>query len=241
MIYKKYFKISFLTLIIILNILIIFSNKLSYSYGFYSWESGANGYELVYSDARENNKPLILYFHFEPSVWNTRMDEEYLANYLIELFLEDIPKVEINPDKGNAEQKLVSQYKIEAFPAFLVLLPSLNDEFDRIHPFAETDMSAEEFLDNLKETIANKYSLLAYSYFEEKKYDDALKYYEISSQYNPKSVYVYYAIGMVYNYLYHNKSKKPEFLKKAEENYKKALELDPEHEESKTELENLKK
>jgi len=101
-------------------------------------------------------------------------------------------------------------------------------------------MSVEEFLDSLKEIIANKYSSLAYSYFEEKKYDDALKNYEISSQYDPKSVYVYFAMGMVYNYKYHTGIKNPEFLKMAEENFKKALELDPEHEESKAELEKMK-
>lgn len=241
MVLKKFFKALFLSFILILNVLVIFSSKYAYSYEFYGWGHGAAGYDLAYSGAVESEKPLILYFHIESSIWNKRMNEEYLANYFINKYLEDIPRVEINPDKGGPEEKLRLQYEIEALPAFLVLIPSINKEFNRIHPFGEAEMSVNEFLNTLKETISYGYNALAYSYFEKKNYDTALKYYGIAAQYNPESAYIYYAIGTLYNYMYHNENKNPEFLKKAAENFQKALELDPDHAESKTELDKLKK
>ncbi len=241
MIMRKKIETSFLSFIVILAILVIFSSKHSYSYEFYGWEHGAAGYNLARSYALESEKPLILYFHLEPSIWNERMNNEYLANYLIESYLKDIPRAELDPDKGIPENKIISQYEVEAFPAFLVLIPSINDEFKRIHPFGETDLSVQEFLNNLKETISYEYNSLAFSYFEKKDYENALKYYELSSRYNPESAYIYYAIGMIYNYMYHNQKGNTDFLTKAEENYKKALELDPGHAESKEALEKLKK
>jgi hypothetical protein len=75
-----------------------------------------------------------------------------------------------------------SQYKVKQFPAFYVLIPSFNDNHKRIHPFSETDMTAEEFLEKLKGTIAYQYSAKAFSCFENKEYDNALKYYEMSSK-----------------------------------------------------------
>jgi len=241
MTFDKFYSNKSILFFLTLTILIIFSNKYVYSYDFYFWENGIDGHETALSNAKKDDKPLIVYFHIESSIWNERMNNEYLSSVLIEDYLMEIPKVEINPERKDSEKDLASKYKLEQFPAFLIFIPSINNDFKRIHPFSETDMSAEEFLNTIKETISYEYNSKAFSYFEKKEYDEALKYYNMSSTYNPESAYTYYAIGTVYNYIYYNDDKSLEFLKRAEESYKKALEVNPDHEESKIELEKLEK
>ncbi len=231
----------FIPFFLLFNMLTFFPYHDSIAYDFPSWEHGAGGYEFAYSHAIKNEKPLIVYFHIEGSVWNQRMNDEYLASVLIDDFLMDIPKVEINGEGEDSEKKLVSKYGVKQFPAFFVLAPSFNNEHKRIHPFSETEMSVEDFLKKLKDIIVYQYNLKAFKYFEEKEYDNALKYYKMSSHYNPEDSYTYYAVGTIYNYKYYNKKKSIEFLKNARDSYKKAIELNPGHEESLIELEKVQK
>ena len=211
------------------------------AYEFPTWEHGASGYESAYSDAMKNEKPLALYFHIEESTWNERMNDEYLAKESIEKYLRDIPKVEINGEGTDQEKKLAEKYGVEQFPAFFLLVPSINDGLKRIHPFSKTEMSFEEFLNKMKEAIAFQYNSKAFSYFENKEYDNALKYYMMSTDYNPEDAYTYYAIGTIYNYKYFNGDKSIDYLKSARDSFKKAIELSPDNEESKIELEKLEK
>ncbi|GAF68632.1 unnamed protein product [marine sediment metagenome] len=62
----------------------------------------------------------------------------------------------------------------------------------------------------------------------------------MSLNFDPENVYAYYAMGLVYHTISYNQ-KDSDLLEKAEENYSKALEIDPNHEESLKGLENLRK
>jgi tetratricopeptide (TPR) repeat protein len=209
-------------------------------YGFPGWESGAMGYELALTAAQEEEKPLILYFHIDPSVWNDRMNDEYLSTYEVDKFLEDIPRVHINPDDGDAESALATQYNVNQYPAFIVLIPSFNSKPQRIHPFSDQNMTKEEFLNKIKETIVYEYNNRAFECVDKKDYGSALKYLEMSLDYDANNAYTYYAIGAAYNFQATEKNDS-ELLKKAEENYLKALEIDPGHEASREALGKLQK
>jgi tetratricopeptide (TPR) repeat protein len=207
-------------------------------YGFPGWERGAFGYELALVTAHEEERPLIMYFYIDPSTWNDRMNDEYLSTYEIDRFLENIPKVHINPDEGDAESALAIQYSVDQFPAFLVLIPSFNNKPQRIHPFSDQDMTKEEFLNEIKKNIVYEYNNKASECVEKKDYGSALKYLEMSIDYDANNAYTYYAIGVAYNFQAAEKND-AELLKKAEENYSKALEIDPGHEASAEALEKL--
>jgi tetratricopeptide (TPR) repeat protein len=219
--------------------LAVASKAFSY-YGFPGWESGAMGHELALTAAQEEGRPLILYFHIDSSVWNDRMNDEYLATYEVDDFLEDIPRVHINPEDGDAESGLAIQYSVDQFPAFLVFIPSLNSAPQRIHPFGEKDLTTEEFLNKVKEIIVFEYNNKAFDCVEKKDYGSALKHLEMSLGYDANNAYTYYALGVAYNFQAAEKND-IEILKKAEENYLKALEIDPSHEASAEALKALQK
>jgi len=210
------------------------------SYGFPYWGRGASSLELAFMDAEEGEKPLILYFYIDAGGWNDRMNDEYLSDYEIEEFLEDIPKVVINTDEGDTEKAIAVKYGVEQYPAFFVFIPSFNTKPQRIHPFSEEDMTTNEFLKKIKENIVYEYNNKAFEYFENKDYENAFKYYEMSLSYDPDTAYTYYAMGSIYNLLA-SQQNDPELLKKAEERYLKALEIDPEHELSIEALESLQR
>jgi len=215
------------------------ARALSY-YGFPGWERGALGHELALAAAQEEEKPLILYFYIDPSTWNDRMNDEYLATYEIDEFLQDIPKVHINPDEGDAESALATQYNADQYPAFLVFIPSFNSKPQRIHPFSDQDMTKEEFLGKIRESIVYEYNNKAFECVDKKDYGSGLKYLEMSLDYDPNNAYTYYAMGIAYNYQAAEKND-ANLLKKAEESFKKALEIDPSHIESTEALANLQK
>ena len=230
--------LSFAALVLLIN-LGVPARAFSY-YGFPGWERGAFGYELALVTAQEGEKPLIMYFYIDPSTWNDRMNDEYLSTYEIDRFLEDIPKVHINPEEGDAESALAVEYSVDQYPAFLVFIPSFNSKPQRIHPFSDQDMTKEEFLNKLKGNIVYEYNNKASECVEKKDYGSALKYLEMSIGYDANNAYTYYAMGVAYNYQAAEKND-ANLLKKAEESYKKALEIDPSHEASAEALNNLQK
>lgn len=62
----------------------------------------------------------------------------------------------------------------------------------------------------------------------------------MSLDFDPENAYTYYAMGMVYHSTGAIKDD-PEIIKKAEENYVKALKYDPNHKGSRVGLEKLRK
>jgi len=212
---------------------------LAISYEFIDWERGAVGYELALMDAEDGEKPLILYFQTDGSEWCQKMNDNYFAVYEIEEFLINIPKAEINPEKGDPEGNLADKYGVKEYPAFFVFIPSLKTKPERIHPFSKDhNMTVDEFLKTLKDIIVYQYNEKAYAFFEKKEYEKAIKYFQLGLEFDPERAYIYYAMGIVYHTMGHEKNDS-KLIGIAEEHYKKALELDPNHKESKVELEKL--
>ncbi len=104
------------------------------------------------TQATDEGKPLILYLNNAGCKWCNRLNTEYLSSYEIENFLFDIPKVNINPDKGAAELALSRKYGVRGFPSFLVLIPALSNNTEKIHPFRTTgSWTIDNFLMAIRE------------------------------------------------------------------------------------------
>jgi tetratricopeptide (TPR) repeat protein len=211
------------------------------AYDFFYWDRGATGHEAALYGAELSEKPLILYFHIPGNVWCEKLNNTYLATEKIESFLLEMYKVAINPDSGEEEMALSSKYGVTRYPAFLVSIPAFKSGPERVHPFAkEDDMSVDEFLQAIKGRIAHIFSKKAFASFASKAYEEALKYYKLALDYDPKSYYVYFAMGMVYEKIGVEKEN-VESLLDAQTNFLKALEIDPSHKDTKAALENVQK
>lgn len=121
------------------------------AYTFPHWEHGASGYQLALKEAKASNKPLIVYFHTSWCGWCKKLDRNYLATFKAEEFLRTIPKVEINPDKGEAEKVLFKEFGLTGYPAFLLLNPKDLQSPIHLSPFVNgRDLSVDEFLDEIR-------------------------------------------------------------------------------------------
>jgi len=144
--------------VLLLLMLKSFFNQYVPNYAFQDWEHGASGYHLALKEAKAGGKPLIIYFHTSWCGWCKKLDNYYLATDEAGEFLENIPKVEINPDKGEAEKALFQKFRLTGYPSFLVLIPKLKGNPVQISPFLNTgNLTIEEFLDKLRKVIASEY------------------------------------------------------------------------------------
>ena len=212
------------------------------AYDFFDWYHGTPGYEAALDETMNDEKPLILYFHRESCKWCKKLNSEYLASYEVGQFLSDIPRVEISSSKEDPEKALYDKYGVTGVPAFFVLIPALDSKPDKsISPFIKgKHMSTHDFIDAVKARITNKYNNKGYSLYKNNQYEDALKYYAMTLNFDPENVYAYYSAGIVYHTIGYNQ-KDSGFFEKAKESYSKALEIDPNHEGSRKGLENLRK
>jgi tetratricopeptide (TPR) repeat protein len=210
------------------------------AYDFAYWDHGAYGYDYALQEAKEKEKPLVLYFHNDECEWCEDMDRDYLASYAMEVFLIDIPKVEINPDRGEAEEALTAQYEIPNFPAFLITIPAFDTKPQRIHPFSpDGHMTARVFLKHAKDWLISQYNQKAFSTYEGKDFEASIGYFETALKFDSRNLYARFGLAMAYHAM-GQRDEDPKLLKEAEENYLEVLKMDRKHEESKTELERLR-
>jgi len=213
----------------------------SFSYDFGDWNHGAIGYEYAMDEAMEEERPLILYFYQDSCEWCDKMTDRYISPAAAWSFFSDIPKVEINADSGGEEEALCTRYGVKEYPAFFIFIPAFNGKPERIHPFYEKkDMTPDEFLKVIKEKIVYQYNAKGHSFFKDKKYEEALRYYETALGFDPENIYIYFSLGIVYHSMAFNKND-AKLLKKAEENYLKVLDIDPDHKASEKELKKVRK
>ena len=212
------------------------------AYDFSDWYHGASGYEDALDEVIGEKKPMIVYFHSESCKWCKKLDSEYLASYEVDQFISNITKVEISSSKEAPEKAIYDKYGVRGVPSFFVLVPSIDSKPAKsISTFIKgKHKTTDEFVDAIKARITYKYNNKGYSLSKNKQYEEALRYYEMSLNFDPGNVYAYYAMGLVYHTIGYNQ-KDSGLLEKAKENYSKALEIDPNHKESLKGLENLRK
>lgn len=221
--------------------IVLFVPNRTLAYDFFDWSHGAYGYYDAIEDAKNEDKPLVLYFHTEWCKWSKKMNSKYLASYELESFLSGIPKVEINPDKGADEKALFKKYNVTGYPSFLVFIPSIENNAERFYPFKKgMDWTTDEFIDAIRAKLVNRYNRKGFSCYQNKQYDAAIKFYDMAISFNPEDAYAYYGKGVVHHTVAYEE-KDSLLLEEAEADYLKALEINPGHSASKKELERLQK
>jgi tetratricopeptide (TPR) repeat protein len=235
----EYFDHLFATTILSLIItLVLFDFALSFE--LVGWYSTVSGYEFAVKEAQEKESPMILFFYSDSDESSQRLKDEYLGIYNVVEFLSDTPKATIDLNGGEFEKAVAAQYGVEQNPTLFVIFPSLEIEPQGVTPFLEDhDMTVDEFIENLRGIFILAYGDRAYEYFEEEDYENALKYFEIAKEFDAGRAYPYFAIGTVYHAIAIEENSL-ESITKAEENYLKALEIDPDYKECKEELEKLR-
>ncbi|MFH2045687.1 MAG: tetratricopeptide repeat protein [Pseudomonadota bacterium] len=221
-----------------LSFILLFPNSLLAD-DFSNWYHGASGYDDAVQEAEDEEKPLIVYFRLESCKWCKKMNKEYLDSYEVYNFLNNIPKVEIEPDKGASEKALAEKYNVNGYPSFFISIPTEDSENTKIHPFKNNgDMTTYDFIDAIRKRIIYVYNNKGLSCYQNKQYEDAIKYFEISISFDPESAYAYYGKGMVH-YADGYENKDSDLLEEAETDFLKALEIDPDNAQSKKELQKL--
>lgn len=209
------------------------------SYDFEDWDRGAMGYEISVVYAKDNDKPVLVYFHKGEEELSEKVNDDYFSDDDVEAFIGDLPKAEINPDSGEDEKAISEEYNVEQCPAIFVLMPISNGKPQEIKPFGEENMTAEDFLNSIQGAVIYLYNETALEYFENKDYSNAIKYLDLALEYDPDRAYSYYAMGIIYHTL-GIQDKDPKQIKLAEDNYLRALDIDPEHENAKEQLKTLR-
>ncbi|MBW2136353.1 MAG: hypothetical protein JRH06_02215 [Deltaproteobacteria bacterium] len=227
-----------LCLTVVFSFLFFWSKGLCYD--FELWDHGPTGHDTVLIHAELDERPLFLYFHVKGDKLCERMDRAYLQASQVENYLRDLYKVELDPTRGEDEKALAQRYGVKNYPAFLMTIPAFKIKPVRVHPFfKDRDMSIDEFLQAIRNKIAFMYGKKAFSFYEARQYDGALKYYRMILDYSPGDVYAYYAMGVVYHTM-GVELKERKYLKEAEKMLMKALDIEPGHKESREELAKLR-
>ena len=233
------FKIAIIQGLILFIVLVIPHRILAYDFS--GWAHGSSGYNDAIQEAKNEEKPIVLYFHTKWCKWSKKMNKNYLSSYEVEDFLNNIPKVEIDPDKGSDEKALTKKYNVTGYPSFLVFVPSIDSNIERIYPLKkETDWTTNEFINAIKAKLVRMYNNKGYSCYQKQQYEASIKYYDKTISFDPDDAYAYYGKGIVHHTVAYKKQDTT-LLEKAETNYLKALEIDPDHMGSKKELERLHK
>ena len=236
----EYLNRLFVTAILSIFTTLVISD-FAFSFEFAGWNHGATGYELAVIDAQKGEGPMILYFHIDSNESCEKLENEYLGAYEVDEFLINVPKSEINLGGTEFEKAIAAQYKVENDPALFVIFPAWKSEPQGVTPFLEDhDMTLNEFINNIRDIFILGYNNKANTCFEEEEYDKALKYLETAKGFDTNRAYSYYAIGAVYHTIAVEK-RDSESVKKAEENYLKALKIDPNCKDCQEALDTLRK
>ena len=211
------------------------SNKAK-AFDFSGWERGGSGYESAYQRALDQESPLILYFSTDWCGWCKKLNQIYLEASDVQAALDDILKVDINPDKGAAERKLQMKYGIRGYPAFLVMIPALKERPAQVHPFRSNGMlTTTDFVAAINISVERLYSNKAASLSRKQEYDEALRYFTKAQEYYRDDPQLQYNLGLTYLAMA-QKDRSSDYLDKAEESYLAALKIEAGHEGAKGDL-----
>ena len=234
--FKPEFLKHLIGLSVTLCIGLFISNGSTLAYEFEGWDRGALGYEVSMMYAEDNNKPLIIYFHKGSEEWSEKLNDEYLSDPEVEALINDIPKAEVNPETGEDEKAIAAEYKVENYPTVFVSMPVSTAKPQEIKPFAkDNNMTTDDFFKSIQGAIIYLYNETALESFDKEEYSDALRFLEMALEYDPERAYSYYALGVIYHTL-GIQNKNTDQIELAEDNYVRALDLDPEHEKAKEQL-----
>ena len=100
------------------------------------------------------------------------------------------------------------------------------------------DWTTDKFIDVVRKNILAVYNKKGHACYQKKQYDEAIEYYEMAIAIDPDDAYAYYGKGIVH-YTVAYQDRNTALLEEAEEDFLTALDVDPNHAESKKQLKRL--
>lgn len=89
----------------------------------FGWFEGADGFERAVDEARRGNKPLLVYFRTDWCPYCRQFEDSLLASDEVEIYLDKLVRVTIDPEAGREEARLASTYGVRGFPAIFLHPP----------------------------------------------------------------------------------------------------------------------
>lgn len=204
-----------------------------------NWRSDATGYYLAQKEAISSDKPLIVYFKADWCGYCKKLDANYLSTFQFNNFLYNIPKVVINPEKGQQEKALAKQYGVTGYPSFFVMVPGLSGGKQNLQPFFKNScLSVNEYLDKIKNIISGYYDEEGFRLMRLNKFTDAIDYFETALTYNRSDDYAYGCIGICYHNIA-NERRDISMIQKAIDYYEISLRLNPDQQNIQNNLKQL--
>ena len=84
------------------------------------WFEGADGFEQALEVAKQDQKPLLVYFRTDWCPYCKQFEKQLLSDSKVLRFTEDVVKVTINPEVGSDENRLAAAYSVRGFPAIFM-------------------------------------------------------------------------------------------------------------------------
>ena len=84
------------------------------------WFEGADGLERGLQLAKEEERPVLLYFYTDWCGYCRQLEGNLLETAAVEDYTEHIVKIRINPEKGSAERELAKNYGVRGFPSLFM-------------------------------------------------------------------------------------------------------------------------
>lgn len=98
------------------------------------WYLGAEGLQKAQAERATRPVPLVLYFHADWCGYCKRFESEFLSHERARRYLGNMARVELNPERSEAERDIARSYGVTGYPTFLVL-PAESTTATRVHPF----------------------------------------------------------------------------------------------------------
>ncbi len=209
------------------------------SFSLPGWRRGASGYDQALLAAENDERPLIIYFRTNWCGWCKKLDSQFLEDPDVRSFLEEIPKVEINPDMGLEEKEVQAEYRVSGYPTFLVCLPSLDRRTSKVSPFLKSGArSVDEFIEDIRSRISDHYNRQGNARHKNGDYEDAVNSYQRAAEYNPDDAGSRYGMGRTYENMA-RRGNDETMMRQAKNAYREALAINPGHRKSRDALARL--
>jgi len=87
------------------------------------WYQGASGYDHAVEEYKRTNKPMVVYMSVGWCPYCRKFEKGVLSSPLVRDLLKDMIKVNLNPESGEREDEIASQYRLRGFPSFFLHPP----------------------------------------------------------------------------------------------------------------------
>ena len=119
-----------------------------------SWYEGALGYQFAVEEARDSQRPMMVYFRTDWCGYCKQFEEKLLSTDTVQDYFGEVVTVTVNPEAGADEALIASAYRVQGFPAIFMH----SSDQTKVHPIRRTARTngqvrlqrPEEFVETLR-------------------------------------------------------------------------------------------